>query len=221
MIYWAGILVAITFAAYMAKKGLYEAWVLGFNILIAVYLAVFLGPTIANIPAVASQPCCSALGMTGTAIATFLVLQVLAWLFITGQFGISFPKLLDQSGAAVIAFFAGLLVWSFISYLLFLTPVTQKNKFASMGLNASYNQKNISYISASCNLIGKFAAAKDSGLADKESIAEYLKDIEKKAHPKKVERIRKPSPTDPNTIKADPHDPNTTVPATDPNAEDK
>jgi hypothetical protein len=124
MILLFGIIFSLLFAAATIKKGLYTGWARLVNIVLSIYLSVFLTPTIAR--------CCNAvtdarygyaLCMTITAVAAFLILQGFTTTFFTGTFKISFPKILNITGSAILGFICGLLIWSFACFVFLLTPV--------------------------------------------------------------------------------------------------
>ncbi len=50
MTFWIGILIGVLFAYFAVKIGFYETLIMMFNVVISVFLGIFLGPTIANIP---------------------------------------------------------------------------------------------------------------------------------------------------------------------------
>ena len=97
MIFWMGILVGGVFAWYAVKMGLYVMWAVLFNIVISVYLAVFLGPVIVDIvPAAGDATYGNILTIIGTAIAAFLILHCISHVFVTGVFSVSFPRIFNS-----------------------------------------------------------------------------------------------------------------------------
>src|SRR4030042_5354369 len=74
MICWIGILIAVAFAASSLKLGLYHAWTMLFNVLIAVYLGVRLCPFIKDfIPAGGEYQ--TTLGILAAGLVSFLILH--------------------------------------------------------------------------------------------------------------------------------------------------
>ncbi len=111
MAFWIGILVSGLFAWAVVKIGFCEAWVLLCNIVISVYLAIFLRPIIANtLLSAGNSTYGNALTVLGTAAATCLVLHGISHIFFTSHFSVPFPKALDTIGAALLGFLAGFLV---------------------------------------------------------------------------------------------------------------
>jgi len=179
MVFWVGVLVAAAFAWIAVKSGFYETWAFVFNILISVYLAVFLGPVIANILPVAGESTSSiTLTMAGTAIAAFLILHGISYIFFTSQFNTSFPKVLDILGTGFLGFLAGLLVWSFASLLIFMTPISKSSFAKDIGFNNEFKQANISYVSFWCNLVNKVASTQVNPCSAEKAINEALNKTE-------------------------------------------
>jgi hypothetical protein len=124
MFFWLAVLAGLALAFWAAlRAGLYETVALFVNIVVAVYLALFVTPTLVGvIPAAADVPHGGLIAVAVVAVATFLVLHVLCFSMLTGQFKVSFPKLLDGPLAAGLGFFAGFLVIAFLTTLLAFVP---------------------------------------------------------------------------------------------------
>ena len=136
MVFWIGILVGGLFAWFAIRMGFYETWVMLFNIVISVYLGVFLGPIIANIVAVADAPYSNVLAILAIAIASFLILYGISYIFFTSQFNIPFPKVFDILVAGFLGFLAGFLVWSFVSFLVCIAPISQNTFVKEIGFGS-------------------------------------------------------------------------------------
>ena len=145
MVFWIGILVGGLFAWLTIKMlGFYETWAMLFNIVISIYLAVFLRPTIADIlPAAGNTPYSSALTIIAIAIASFAILHGISYVFFTSQFSVSFPRVLDILGTGFLGFLAGLLVWSFVSLLICIMPISQSSVVKTIGFGSQIDQANI------------------------------------------------------------------------------
>jgi len=204
MVFWAGILVGATFAWFAIKMGFYETWAFLFNIVISVYLAVFLGPIIANVIAADDAPYSNAVAMIATAIGTFLVLHSISYTFLTGQFTVSFPKILDTLGTGFLGFLAGFLVWSFVSLLIYITPISQQPIVKEMGFDSQFEQTNAPYISLWCNLVNTVVSRQDNEHSTEQVISELLKSTEKKALDKTDKQavpFEPNKPPEPNDVK--------------------
>ncbi|HCO95296.1 MAG TPA: hypothetical protein DIU00_15330, partial [Phycisphaerales bacterium] len=125
MVFWTGILAGGLFAWFAIRIGFYEMWAMLFNIIISIYIAVFLTPVIIDIiPAAGDTSYGNALTMVTAAIGVFLILYVITYLFLTGQFKVSFPRIFDTLGTSVLGFLAGFLIWSFAAALICATPAS-------------------------------------------------------------------------------------------------
>ncbi len=181
MVFWLAILSGGIFAWYAVKLGFYDTWAILFNIVISVYVAVFLTPVVAEfVPAVGDASFCNALTSIAIAVGTFFILCGISYTFITGQFSVSFPKVFDVLFAGLLGFLTGFLVLSFVAFLICITPISQ-NKFAKeIGLNRQSQQANMSYICWWCDLVNGVVASKDSDYTAKKAIDWFFQNTEKK-----------------------------------------
>ena len=124
MVLLAGILAGGLCIWFAVKIGFYETWAMLFNIVIAVYIALFLArPVMDFLPEEASNiRSCEALTLTVLAIGSFLILYGLTYILFTSRFKVTFPKLFDILFAGLLGFFGGFLLLSFAALIIFLTP---------------------------------------------------------------------------------------------------
>jgi hypothetical protein len=175
MLFWIGILVGGLFAWLGFKIGFYQTWALLFNVVVAVYLAIFLGPIIADvIPGVSEAPFSTVLAVTAMGIAAFLVLQCLSYTFVTGQFNVSIPALVDTLGSVLLGFLGGFLVWSFVALLLCMTPISQNRFMKGIGFCGESEQTVKGNVYWWCNLVHKVAAADEDSPTPRDTVAELL-----------------------------------------------
>lgn len=209
MVSWLGILVGVIFVWFAIKMGFYETWTMLFNIVISIYLAVFLSPVIADIVPMAGDTLYSdALTMIATAVVFFLILHGVSYVFITGQFNVTFPKVFDVLGTGFLGFLAGFLVASFVSFLICITPISQNSFVKSIGFGSQFQQTNVSVICWWCDLVNKVVSHQDSKYTTQEAISGLLKNVEKKRA--RAERV---APAEPNK----PVEPNEPIGAVEPN----
>lgn len=199
MVFWVGILVGGLFAYFALKKGFYEMWALGFNIIISIYLAVFLGPVVADIIPAGTAVYSKALTVLATAVACFLILHGISYILITGQFSISFPKIVDVVGAGLFGFSIGFLVWSFISLLIMTTPITNNTFVKEIGFDTQVQQTNISYVSWWCGKVNKIVPSGDSKQTTRQAIRWLMKSSEPKARVVGISEPNEPNGIVPNT----------------------
>ncbi len=193
MVFWIGILVGGLFAWLAIRIGFYETWVMLFNIVISIYLAIHLQPLIADfVPTSARMLYSNALIVMATAIASFLTLHGITYVLFTSQFRISFPKVFDILGAGLLGFFAGFTVWSFASFLVCITPISQNTLVKEFGFNRQ--QANVSSLCWWCNLVNGVVSRPDDQLTTEKLIDSLLKTVEKKP---RLRRTRRAGPTRP------------------------
>jgi hypothetical protein len=124
MFFWLAVLVGLVTAVWGVRRaGLYEMVALFVNLLVAVYLALFLTPTLIGlIPAAADVQYGALIAVVAVAAMTFLVLHVLCFAILTGQFKVAFPKVLDGFLAGGLGFFTGFLIVAFLTSVFALAP---------------------------------------------------------------------------------------------------
>ena len=179
MAFWFGLLAAGLFAWFAIGIGFYELWVMLFNIVLSIYLAIFLRPIIVNIPAVGDAPYSDPLTMIAIAVASFSILHGISYTFITSQFKVSFPRIFNTLGAGFLGFLAGFLVWNFVSFLIFITLISQSQKafVREIGFNDEFQQSNVSVICWWCDLVNRLSR-QDNEITSEEAISELLKSTE-------------------------------------------
>jgi uncharacterized membrane protein required for colicin V production len=205
MVFWIGILISVIFAYFAIKKGFYETWTLGFNIIISIYLAVSLGPVISGIIPMGTEVYNKIITTLAIAAASFLILQGTSYILITSQFNVPFPKIIDVVGAGLLGFLIGLLVWSFVCLLIMTTPITKNTFVKKIGFDTQAQQANISYISWWCNTVNRAVSSRDSKQTAQQAIGWLLKSSEPKT---KVRESGTPEPNEPS----EPIKPNETKP---------
>jgi len=201
MVFWIGILVGGAFAWFAIKRGFYETWALVFNIVIAIYLAVFLGPVIADIvPSAGDTLYGNALCMLATAIGSFLILHAISYTFLTGQFSVPFQKIFDTLGSGFLGFLAGFLVWSFVSLLICITPISQNSFVKEIGFSNQFQQTSVSYISRFCNLVNSVVSSQDNEHTTQRALRGLLKNAESKVQGKTAKKAEPNEPAAPGDV---------------------
>lgn len=154
MVFWASILAGGLFIWVAVRIGFFEMWTLLFNIVIAIYVSVFLAPVLVNlVPAAGDTSYGNALTLAATATGTFLILFGISYIFLTGQFSVPFPKIFDLVFAGLLGFLAGALVFSFAALIVTVTPISQNTLMTKAGFNAQSQRSNIAYICWWCDLV--------------------------------------------------------------------
>ena len=125
MLFWVAVIAGAGFSYMGLKKGFFPMWAIFFNILISVYLCVMLLPVIAStVPDSGGQTyyysCAACMLIVG--VLVFVVLQMIASNYFSGGFEVTFPKLFNSIGAAVLGFMSGYLVCCMLIVIVSLMP---------------------------------------------------------------------------------------------------
>ena len=208
MVFWIGMLIAAAFAWYAVKRGFYESWIILFNLVISIYLAISLNPVFANISVVGNSPYTNTLTIIVTTVGSFILLHAIAYICFMSQFNINLPKLFDVLGAGFLGFFAGFLLWYFISLIICITPITQKRFVKDVGFNKQSMQAGISYICFWADSVNAIVSIRDNLNTTEQMINDLLKEAEKnsirkttpKPEPNEPPEIRKPVEADISTV---------------------
>lgn len=162
MIFLAGILVGGLFVWIAVKIGFYETLALLFNIVISIYVAIFTAPIIKDIvPEAGEIPCCEALSLIVISGGTFLILYGITYIFLTGQFKVTFPIFFDILFAGALGFLTGFLVLSFAAFIITVTPLSQNKFVSSIGFNKQSQQTNLSNICWWCDKVHSIVSVPD------------------------------------------------------------
>ena len=198
MVFWLGILTGGLFIWFAIRIGFYEMLAMFFNIVISVYVAIFLSPVILEIvPEAGDIPCCNALALAVLAAGTFFILYGITYVFLTGQFKVSFPKLFDILFTGVLGFLAGFLVLSFAALVITITPISQNRFVKQIGFNRNSQQANISYICWWCDLVNSMVYSPDTKITSKQAVEHLLNDTQSKTPEKEAGQTTISAPVEP------------------------
>jgi len=156
------------------KMGFYETWVLLFNLIVSIYLAIFGGTMLGNSGLLSGIPFGKVIAVAIVGIGVFLVLQLISFIFFTSQFNVTVPRIFDIIGAGFLGFWSGWLIWSFILLLLLATPILENNITAKMGADESTRQACTSYISWWCGIIHGIAGSSENNQKPEDAILSLL-----------------------------------------------
>ena len=174
MLFWIGILVSGLFTWLAIRIGFYEMLVMFFNIVISIYVSIFLSPAIANLfPSATDTIFYYTFVLSVVSVGTFLILYGIAYIFLTGQFKVSFHKVFDILLAGLLGFMAGFLVFSFAALVITVTPLSQNRLISKAGFNKQSQSANISYICWWCDLVN-IAVSSDEKKKSKDIIDELI-----------------------------------------------
>ncbi len=154
MLFWIAILTGALFVWLAVRMGFYEMWALLFNLIVSIYVSIFLAPLVAeSVPMPGSASWCLALSMLVLAGGCFALLHGLSWVFLTGQFKIRFPNLFDVVFSGALGFVAGFLILSFAALIVSTTPLVQSKIVSTLGMSRKDQQANVAGIAYCCDLI--------------------------------------------------------------------
>jgi len=189
MVFWAGILAAAFFAWLAVKIGFYETWTMLFNIVISIYLSVFLTPVITSmVPAAGDTAYGNALTLITVAAGAFLILHGVSYSFLTGRFSVWFPRPLDNVGSGLLGFLAGLLIWSFLALVILVSPLSQAGFAQDIDLRNAVEQTSVPYIAWWCDLVNGIVAAGDNKYTTRQVISKLLKPAQERPAHKPADR---------------------------------
>lgn len=176
MVFWAAILVGALFVWLAICLGFFQTWSLLFSIVISIYLAIFLAPSVAAFAPTTGtiSAYCTALSMTVLAAGCFAILYGSSYVFLTAQYKISFPGIFDILLAGALGFLTGFLILSFVALIATATPLAENNLVKSMGLNPESEQANIACIAWCCDLVHSVAGPETHESATKAAIERLL-----------------------------------------------
>jgi hypothetical protein len=120
--------------------------------------------------------------------------------FFTSQFNISFPKIFDILGAGLLGLLAGFLVWSFVSFLISISPIGQNVFIKDFGFDKQFKRTSMPYMSWWCNLVNTAVACEGKKDATEEVIEGLLKSAEKKPRRRKTKPVEPNEPAEPNNL---------------------
>jgi hypothetical protein len=180
MVFWTAVLVGGIFTWIALQIGFYATWILFFNLLLSVYVAIFLTPiAISRVQAATSTAYGYALTFLSIAVATLLISYGICWAWLSSEERIRFPKVLESLGAGLLGFLAGFLLASFLAVALCLTPLTQRDFFKKIGLDAESQESTKSYLCWWCDrlhVLVKSSADTEDTPADCEEAVQKLWD---------------------------------------------
>lgn len=120
------IIVGLIFAFFCYRKTWYSSWAFLFNILISIYISIMTAPQIIDkIPYIREHigNFAYSAGILAEAVIVFTVIQFLSYKLLTSVYCISFPKIFNTVGAAVLGFVAGMVLAGFSLFLTTIAPL--------------------------------------------------------------------------------------------------
>lgn len=155
MVFWIAILVGGAFVWLAVRLGFYQSWCLLFNIVVSIYLAIFLAPLVADLVPTGGEASAYGVMLSLAALAggSFALLCGVSYVFLTGQFSIPFPKVMDILVAGLLGFVSGFLVTSFVALVVIAGPLGQHKALGMLGLDLPSQKANLACMAWCCNVI--------------------------------------------------------------------
>ena len=176
MVFWIAILAGALFVWLAVRMGFYETWVLLFNVVVSIYVSVFLTPILAEFAPAAGGASSyhTALCMIVLAGGCFALLQGTSFVLLTGQFHLPFPRIFDVLFSGMLGFVTGFLVLSFLALILTTTPLASHKIVGVLGLGQQSQSANLVCITRCCDLIHFFAGSSDTAGTTQDALHRLL-----------------------------------------------
>ena len=197
MVFWIAILVGVLFAWLGVRRGFYETLILLFNIVISIYVAVFLAPAAVRLtPAIEGAASFkTALSLLALGGGCFALLHGVSFVFLTGQFHIRFARFLDIVIAGLLGFAGGFLALSFVALMVTATPLSDHWLLSRAGFNRQDEQPNLACMAWFCDRIHSVAGLDASENATQKAITRLLEESRLE-----VLKNKRPTPADVNNV---------------------
>ncbi len=199
MVFWLAILVGTLFAWLAVRRGFYESLILLFNVVVSIYVAVFLAPALVQIvPAIEGAAAFKlALCLLAVGGGCFALLFGISFVLLTGQFHVPFPRVLDVVAAGACGFAAGFLAWSFVALVATATPLSEHWLLRHAGLSEKNQQANIACMAWCCDQVHAVAGIDAANNPTQVVIARLLEESRRE-----ILQSKPVPPADPNAAPA-------------------
>ena len=204
MVFWLSILVGGLFVWLAVRIGFFEMWTMLFNMVISIYTAVFLTPVVLEILPAAGVPSYGvALTLVAIAAGTFLILAGISYVFLTGQFKVSFPRTFDILLSGLLGFLAGFLVSSFLALAVAMTPISRNSILSTSGFSGVSQQPGISYVCWWCDAVNALVSTPQNRTTSIQVITQLLRAAESTTPDKANEQPQTNTPAEPGHPEAE------------------
>jgi len=158
MVFWIAVLVGFMTLYLATRIGFFDTLVLSFNILISIYVGVYSAPTLIEfIPSAANFAYGTATTVGATSLICFLCLYGVSYVLLTGQFKVAFPKVFDLLLAGLLGLGAGILLASFMIFILSIMPFAKHAPF----LDTTHTKANVSLVRVCCDQVQQLVSPRD------------------------------------------------------------
>jgi hypothetical protein len=175
------IVVGLVFAFIAYRKTWYPTWAFLFNVLISVYIGIMTMPQIVDkLPAIRNYLgnfSYSASILLGAAVI-FAVTRLVTFKLFLSVYIVSFPKILNTAGSAVLGFLTGVVATGFLLFLITITPLSNFPVVKSFAQDRQAPDKINNVVLSSCNAVHDMSLQPDPTAIDKQ-IEKILTDWKK------------------------------------------
>jgi hypothetical protein len=131
------------------------------------------------VPAAGDTAYGNALTLITVAVGAFLILHGVSYSFLTGRFSVWFPRPIDNVGSGLLGFLGGLLVWSLVTLVILVSPLSQTGFAQDIGLRSTVEQTSVPYVAWWCDMVNAVLATDDDKRATQEVIRHLLEPAKK------------------------------------------
>ncbi|MDY0357046.1 MAG: CvpA family protein [Sedimentisphaerales bacterium] len=176
MVFWIAILVGGAFVWLGVRMGFYQSWCLLFNIVVSIYLAIFLAPLVADRVPTGGEASAYGVMLSLAALAggCFALLCGVSYVFLTGQFRVPFPKAMDILAAGLLGFLSGFLVTSFVALVVVVGPLAQHKVLRTLGFDLPSQKANLACMAWCCDVIHSVVRSEPADQATHRAIDRLL-----------------------------------------------
>ena len=190
MVFWIAVLIGLLLLYLATRIGFFETVVLAFNILTSVYVGIYSAPTLIDlVPSAANFSYGTATTVAAISLICFVFLYGLSFVLLTGQFKVTFPKVFDVLLSGSIGFGVGLLLVSYVVFVLSIMPFAKTIRL----LDKTNTKANMSLLCVCCDQVQRLVGTSDAQQQTQELIAQITQ---------RAQAYSRPSPsaedTDPN-----------------------
>jgi hypothetical protein len=175
VVFWLALLVGALFARTGIRIGFVKTWIVLFNVVVAVYIAVAVTPVFCDMfsrPRAGSDV--PALALFGIASGACAALHAVAYAMFRGGVVLSLPKAVESVGAGLLGFCLGFLLVSFLGLVICLAPFAQHPLALQAGLGPQSQQTNLLSVCWSFDVVNAVVNSGERRISGRDAIVELL-----------------------------------------------
>jgi hypothetical protein len=169
MIFWLAVCFGLLSLYLATRIGFFETVVLSFNLLVSVFVGVYATPTLIDlVPSAADFAYGTATTVAALSLISFVCLYGASYVLLTGQFKVTFPKVFDVLISGSIGFGLGVLLVSYLVFVLSIMPFAQGTRL----LDETSIEANMSLLCLCCDQVQHVVAAPDTQLQTRDLLGQ-------------------------------------------------